>query len=328
MRARGWAVVGAAAAAWTLTGAGAAGVPGTSDVHRLPIGGAPGTTPAVGTVDACQTHFAANGGAQAAGSWINGDGTFDLTKKPAVQGSVTWPQAKITIARSGSQRVITTNDLPVGDPTGTFPIASTDPAYQFDRNPNSIRAQSITVRLAASPKLASKPTCTPGGPVGVMLNGVLVYNALDGAGRDAVAYEIQDACNGHPMMAGEYHSHSLSTCLASRLDSGTSHSKLLGYAADGFGIYGPRGDKGQVLTDADLDACHGRTDTITWDGKRVRMYHYVATAEYPYTIGCFRGTPVTIGGAPGGGGGGAGPGGGGGGPGGGPPGGPPGGGPP
>jgi hypothetical protein len=29
-----------------------------------------------------------------------------------------------------------------------------------------------------------------------------------------------------------------------------------------------------------------------WDGKLVDMYHYVLTEEYPYTVGCFRGTPV------------------------------------
>jgi len=25
----------------------------------------------------------------------------------------------------------------------------------------------------------------------------------------------------------------------------------------------------------------------------VSMYHYHATYEYPYTLGCFRGTPIT-----------------------------------
>jgi hypothetical protein len=31
-----------------------------------------------------------------------------------------------------------------------------------------------------------------------------------------------------------------------------------------------------------------------WDGKVVSMYHYVMTDEYPYSIGCFRGTPVSV----------------------------------
>ena len=67
---------------------------------------------------------------------------------------------------------------------------------------------------------------------------------------------------------------------------------LLGYAADGFGIYGVRGVNGETLTNADLDECHGHTHAITWNGATVTLYHYHATYEFPYTLGCFRGTPV------------------------------------
>ena len=31
-----------------------------------------------------------------------------------------------------------------------------------------------------------------------------------------------------------------------------------------------------------------------WDGEVVEMYHYVFTEDYPYTIGCFRGTPARL----------------------------------
>jgi hypothetical protein len=37
------------------------------------------------------------------------------------------------------------------------------------------------------------------------------------------------------------------------------------------------------------------TAAATSDGKTVSMYHYVATLEYPYTIGFYRGTPTRIG---------------------------------
>jgi hypothetical protein len=45
------------------------------------------------------------------------------------------------------------------------------------------------------------------------------------------------------------------------------------------------------LSTADLDECHGDTHSITWDGAAVSLYHYHATADYPYTLSCFRGTP-------------------------------------
>ena len=50
-----------------------------------------------------------------------------------------------------------------------------------------------------------------------------------------------------------------------------------------------------MLTDADLDKCHGHTHEIDWDGQKVVMYHYHATWEVPYTVGCYRGTPVVKG---------------------------------
>ena len=73
------------------------------------------------------------------------------------------------------------------------------------------------------------------------------------------------------------------------------HSAVVGYALDGFPITGRRGDAGKLLSNADLDSCHGHVGTIVVDGKRVRTYHYHATLEHPYTLGCFHGTPLRLG---------------------------------
>ena len=121
------------------------------------------------------------------------------------------------------------------------------------------------------------------GPIGVLRTGAVLFNALDAAGRDAVAHEIQDACFGHPGPNGAYHNHSLTPCLA---DAGIAetdgvHSPLAGYALDGFGIYGPRGAGGAVMETSDLDECHGHTHEIEWDGRRLSLYHYHATWSYP-----------------------------------------------
>jgi hypothetical protein len=129
------------------------------------------------------------------------------------------------------------------------------------------------------------------GPVGVMLSGAMFFNALDAAGLDAVAHEVRDRCGGHPQGTGLYHYHAHSDCLE---DYWTSHSKLLGYAFDGFGLFGSRGEHGNRLTNADLDACHGHTHTVSWDGEWRDLYHYHATDEYPYLIGCYRGVPGTV----------------------------------
>lgn len=58
---------------------------------------------------------------------------------------------------------------------------------------------------------------------------------------------------------------------------------------------GSSGKHGKLLANADLDACHGHTHRVKLDGKTVRIYHYHATLEYPYTVGCYAGTPVSSG---------------------------------
>jgi hypothetical protein len=255
------------------------------DLTRLPIGdGKLAHSPRIGWIWACHTNPNA-GGAFRDGPWIRGDGTYDFTAKAIVDGSVAWPH-HFEIMLQGNKRVFTSNDLP-NHATGTYPIAQTDDAYAYDRNPNSIAAQNFQFDLPANPTLATQPSCVPGA-IGILLTGSVLFNALDAPGRDAVAHETQDGCQGHPQESGVYHYHSLTTCLSDATAT-DGHSALMGYILDGFGIYGRQGQGGQELTSADLDECHGHTHSIEWDGQMVEMYHYHATWDFPYTAGCIRG---------------------------------------
>jgi hypothetical protein len=263
------------------------------DPKALPLGdGHVSTTEAGrGSVYACRPPGPV-GGATGAGTWI-GSTTWDSTAKIAVQGSVSWPDAKYTEGVSGSTRTITTNDLPVGYQTGTFPIAQADPAHQYDGNPNSISTHTTTLTLPASPTAGAEPRCLSDGPVGVLVDGVFVFDALDGPHRDAVAHEIQDGCNGHPGPGNQYHYHSVSSCL---LVQATGPSTLAGWAFDGYPIFVERDAAGHLPTDGDLDECHGRRSPVLLGGGVVTTYHYDATLEYPYTVGCYRGTQAAAGG--------------------------------
>ncbi len=260
------------------------------DLTALPLDDYRYTTsgPKAGWVYVCQAPRKSQ--PQGSLPWMDvGNNTWNYDAKIKVQGAVSWtPQMSITM-RDG-KRVIATNDLP-DHVTGTFPIAASDPAYQYDRNPNSIQPQNLRFALPANPKVAARPSCVDGGPVGVMLTGAVMFDGLDAAGRDAAVHEVLDQCWGHPQMQGEYHYHTYSPCMG---DSKSGHSKLLGYALDGFPIYGPRGQGGKMLTSSDLDACHGHTHLIEWNGKWVKMYHYHLTYDYPYSIACFRGTPLRV----------------------------------
>jgi hypothetical protein len=262
---------------------------GNVDLRSLPLGDQQySSSPQKGKIELCNAGQLQPTNDTTVFPWVHGK-TWDLTQKVFVSGAVSWPTAAFTNQVQGSTRVLSGNDLPVGHTTGTFPVKSTDPAAPYRPNPGSIAASTFTLRLPATPKTAARPGCM-GGDVGVTTDGVALLDGFDANGRDAAAQEVQDACFGHPNQAG-YHRHAIPLCLLN--DSGTGHSPLLGYALDGFGIYGPRGDHGKVLTTDQLDACHGTTDTITWNGKKVRMYHYVFTWQFPYTVSCFRGTPAT-----------------------------------
>lgn len=259
------------------------------DPHAIPLGdGKISASPRAGYVYSCVTGFR-GGGAQHAGDWIQGS-TWDETRKIHVQGNVPWPQARISVKAGGDGRRIAGNGLPVSSTTGIFPVQRTDPAFQIDRNPNAIRPQELAIRLPLAPRAASQPFCVPMGPIGITHSGVLFFNALDAAGRDAVAHEVQDGCNGHPEQQGRYHYHGPSPCVP-----GISQpNAVIGFAFDGFPITGMVAANGREYSNADLDECHGRLDDLTVDGKVVRTYHYATTREYPYTVGCFRGQPVRL----------------------------------
>lgn len=248
------------------------------------------TTPQVGYLYVCSMPSSPNPDGKA--PWISADGsTWDATAKATVQGSVSWTSTFSTVLNATSLDVAG-NGLPAHD-TGIFPISTSDPAYQYDANPNGIAAAVIAWGLPANPVIAAQPTCTHGGAIGVLLSGARLYNASDADGRDAVAHEVQDSCGGHPQSMGQYHYHNITSCL-SQSDIPGQHSPLVGYVADGFGIYGNLGEDGKVLTNADLDMCHGHTHVISVNGTAIEQYHYHATREFPYSVGCFRGTPVAI----------------------------------
>jgi hypothetical protein len=266
---------------------------GGPDLTALPLGDDRySDVPRVGYVYACQTSFA-GGGAFTQGPWIDAAaGTWNLDEKVSVEGDVSWPQAVWDDTSDGETRSLASVDLPVGHTTGVFPVAADTEAYEYDRNPNTIEAHDTALRVPARPERLDEPQCV-GGEVGIMTTGVLIFSAFDAGGRDAVATEVQDHCQGHPQVGGYYHYHGPSECVEAiepRAPDG-EHSDLQAYAYDGFGIFGVYGEDGVLLSTDDLDECHGHEHEIVWDGETVSMYHYHFTPDFPYTVSCFRAEP-------------------------------------
>ena len=261
------------------------------DPTALPLGNAHVSTSAAafGDLFVCDAGDPNAAGAFAVGPWVDeAAGTWDSTQKVSVQGEVSWPMAQYSESVAGDIRTIESNGLPVGSVTGVFPVAADDPAYAYDRNPNSIAESTISVTLPVSP-VVGVATCLPKGTIGVLKNGVALFAPIDAGNRDAAAYETQDMCDGHPQQSNTYHYHNISSCIQ---DSAVGASTVVGFAYDGFPIVVERDASGALPTNTDLDECHGRMSPISLAGAVVAMYHYSATLEFPYFIGCYRGEPA------------------------------------
>lgn len=118
-------------------------------------------------------------------------------------------------------------------------------------NPGSPVNQNFIFRITRAPQQnTGTATVTPGGHIGVFVNGVSIFNATSADSynnlriwhNDAKVVEGHtfDHCLGHPAPNGEYHNHVTPNCLYDELDS-LHHSPLIGFAFDGFPLYGGYG---------------------------------------------------------------------------------------
>ncbi len=219
--------------------------------------------------------------------WISGR-YWRPGRKPVIDGRVSWPQASFGVRSSATARGLEGNGLPVGATTGRFPIARTDNAYPFGARGQALNRLRVTGSL---PRARWTPgRCVDlGQPIGIARNGVPILPPADVYGRDLVAREVHDHCGGTVDARGRYAYRAGAPCLVEGL-SVRRASPLLGYARDGHPIYGQRGPGGRLVRNRDLDACHGRWETVRRGGRRVREYRYRLTGAFPYLLGCFRGS--------------------------------------
>ena len=189
----------------------------------------------------------------------------------------------IVLSHTETHLVIDSQGYP-NHPTAIFPNSG---------NPNRIEIQKFRFQLPLEPKLNDQITRLPMGPIGTAVNGVVYFNPFEQGGMNAVEGYSEvwlDSCCGHPQQAGVYHYHKYPVCVKSPFkDNGKQHSPVIGFAFDGFPIYGPYESDGLMAKDATseltLDSCNGHTDSV-------RGYHYhVTPGRFPYIIGGYAGVP-------------------------------------
>jgi hypothetical protein len=121
------------------------------------------------------------------------------------------------------------------------------------------------------------------GAIAVAANGIPIFNPIKNDGRtDTFLAGELDEHGGHCGRADDYHYHVAPWHLAERL----GRSLPLGYALDGYPIYGLAEPDGSTVNG--LDSFHGHASAAG-------EYHYHASKSYPYINGGFHGE-VSIGG--------------------------------
>ncbi len=140
-------------------------------------------------------------------------------------------------------------------------------------------------RIPRNPQFAANPISAKNalfsGAIAVAANGVPIFNPIknDGVTDTLVAGEL-DEFGGHCGRADDYHYHIAPLHLTDTVGA----ANPIGYALDGFALYG--------LTDAD-----GSTpkDLDSFNGHTVNgVYHYHSTKTYPYVNGGLRGVVQVV----------------------------------
>jgi hypothetical protein len=177
---------------------------------------------------------------------------FHLNLIPTMQTLNIAPQCKIEV--EGDKRVIKSNGIPDHE-VGRFPNRG---------NPNGIQAQKYRYEVPLKPKVAREAIVMVRQPFGIALNGVVFdpgtaeffqrdrsskwnYEALSGAVKLGL-----DQNHAHVQPNGAYHYHGLPSKLFETLSDGEQDMTLVGWAADGFPIYGLYGTKDPLDADSEI----------------------------------------------------------------------------
>lgn len=195
----------------------------------------------------------------------------------------------VQVTLAGTEVVLRTNSVP-DHPSYYFGAGHASyeaPHAGMQPNQNRIVAQTVTLRVPVTPSLASTPTDTPLGPIGVAVNGVVFFNQF-AAQRQPLTFEILsfDRYNGHPTPTNQYHYHLEPLWLTQ-----SGRSRLLGVLLDGYPAYGPAEAGGS--RPSGLDWCNGHTHATS--EFPAGTYHYHFTESVPYLSGCFRGLRGSVG---------------------------------
>lgn len=143
--------------------------------------------------------------------------------------------------------------------------------------------------IPLAPVRAAAPT-TIDAALGVAVNGVPIYDYSSQGALDPSVYDPKfdtkvagelDVCNGHAGRGDDYHYHASPVCMIEAMKN-KGPAAILGWAFDGYPIYGNTNPDGSAIAPGELDVCNAKSDATF--GMR---YH---TSEgHPYVLQCLVG---------------------------------------
>jgi hypothetical protein len=193
------------------------------------------------------------------------------------------------------------------------------PGYEFvEITPNPLGDQDWEWHFPLHPELAANTSEIPLlNTIAIAINGLPIFGPNEAEFPDPygdpVYNQIVDFCLGHTAQMGVYHYHALLVeCLTADTPAGEP-DPVIGYAFDGFPIYGPIGcldaECTEVVEFVSGWVQTGDPSTYAWDNHEYQGgddptildqcnghvgpngdYHYHATATFPYVLGCYSGT--------------------------------------
>lgn len=144
-------------------------------------------------------------------------------------------------------------------------------------------------KIPLAPAIAATTTTAVDGPIGVAINGVPIFNPCKQGGcqnGDTKVLGELDVCNGHAGRGDDYHYHAAPTCMMAGQAASYWNTHPVGWALDGFAIFGYNNADGTVASRDGV--CGGNTSAVS-NGPAGYSYH--VTDASPYVLSCFRGTP-------------------------------------
>ncbi|PLW75766.1 YHYH protein [Cohaesibacter celericrescens] len=146
--------------------------------------------------------------------------------------------------------------------------------------------------IILNPTLGTTPL-TRDAALGVAVNGVPIYDYTGGgemsqqdlAHHQALHDTLQtgqlDECGGHAGRGDDYHYHVKPTCMIDQMKN-KGDDAIIGWAFDGFPIYGDNNPDGTKILADNLDICNGQADAEFG-------YRYHTSTGAPYIVQCLMG---------------------------------------